>query len=133
MYNYIFYGIGLSVFGVWAYKSIKSFIKYRELERRIYLIENLVAETFSKIRKPGFEYYIVDYYRRMNDFLISRFAPLNDEYLSNEIRIEVVEKESEIHLKLIKPTLKEPMWYILKLDEHPFYRDDEHYRREYKI
>jgi hypothetical protein len=95
------------------------FYLYLKAQLRVTLIENLFYRSAEEIKDYNFQNYVKWHYNTINDLILSQFAPESDQLWSNDIKIEVIEQDKELHIKLIKSTTPNPSWIILNLEKHP--------------
>lgn len=130
MIEFLFYGF----FTVGLIYLIVDYYYDWKYKKRIRIIKKAFNDCiFGEVIRSDNDFiqYVYRYYDESLRFLISKFNPWNDKFWSNEINITVIKREGEIHLKLMKSTLSEPMWYIFNLRVHPNFLENECYNKLY--
>lgn len=132
MIEFLFYGF----FTVGLIYLIVDYYYDWKYKKRIRIIKKAFNDCiFGEVIRSDNDFiqYVYRYYDESLRFLISKFNPWNDKFWSNEINITVIKREGEIHLKLMKSTLSEPMWYIFNLRAHPNFLENKSYIELYPI
>ena len=137
MYEYFLYvPCGIYAIYLTTIFLIDSYRRYK-YNRRSDLIEFHATNCLNEILEHDHDQTLGSYIARHANAIIgvciSQFGIWNDEYWSDDISINHFYKRNSVHLKLMKPTFREPLWFIIDPNEsHPTLIQNDTYQTRYE-